>query len=76
MDIWQTDKLVLFIAFVVPGFVALKTYELLIPRAPRESAQQLIDAVQEPVPLDARRFGTRLAFKALSLALGRIVRTC
>jgi hypothetical protein len=45
MDLWQTDKLVLFVAFVVPGFVALKTYELLVPRAARDSAQQVIDAV-------------------------------
>jgi len=29
MDIWSADKLLLFIAFVVPGFVPLKTYALL-----------------------------------------------
>lgn len=45
MDIWETDKLLLFIAFVVPGFISLKTYELLFPRAPKKSADQLIDAV-------------------------------
>jgi hypothetical protein len=45
MDIWEADKLVLFIAFVVPGFISLKTYELLFPRVSRDSAQQLIDAV-------------------------------
>lgn len=45
MDIWETNKLVLFIAFVVPGFISLKAYELLVPRATKESAQQLIDAV-------------------------------
>lgn len=45
MDIWETDKLVLFIAFVVPGFISLKTYALLFPRAYRSSADQLIDAV-------------------------------
>lgn len=45
MDIWETDKLLLFIAFVVPGFISLKTYELLFPRAPKSSADQLIDAV-------------------------------
>jgi hypothetical protein len=45
MDIWETNKLVLFIAFVVPGFVSLKTYDLLFPRTTRETSQQLIDAV-------------------------------
>lgn len=45
MDIWEANKLVLFIAFVVPGFISLKTYALLFPRAPRSSAEQLIDAV-------------------------------
>lgn len=45
MDIWTVDKLVLFIAFIVPGFVSLKAYELLAPRVTKESTQQLIDAV-------------------------------
>ena len=45
MDIWEANKLLLFIAFVVPGFISLKAYELLVPRVSKESAQQLIDAV-------------------------------
>jgi hypothetical protein len=45
MDLWDANKLVLFIAFVVPGFVSLKAYELLVPRVAKDSAQQLIDAV-------------------------------
>lgn len=45
MDIWEADKLLLFITFVVPGFISLKAYELLTPRAPKKSADQLIDAV-------------------------------
>lgn len=45
MDIWDANKLLLFIGFVIPGFVTLKTYELLLPAASKESAQQLIDAV-------------------------------
>lgn len=45
MDIWETNKLILFIAFVVPGFVSLKTYELLFTGSPKEASQQLIDAV-------------------------------
>lgn len=45
MDIWNADKLLLFIAFVIPGFVSLKTYGLLFPAAPKESDKQLVDAV-------------------------------
>ncbi|MDX2028230.1 MAG: DUF6338 family protein [Alphaproteobacteria bacterium] len=45
IDIWETHKLLTFIAFVIPGFVSLKTYELLFPHAPKDSAKQLIDAV-------------------------------
>ncbi len=45
MDIWDSNKLLLFIAFVIPGFVSLKTYELLFPAATKESDKLLIDAV-------------------------------
>lgn len=45
MDIWEADKLVLFIAFVVPGFISLKTYALLQPTQVKDTSQQLIDAV-------------------------------
>lgn len=45
MDIWEANKLALFVAFVIPGFVSLKAYELLFLSAPKDSASQLIDAV-------------------------------
>lgn len=45
MDIWDINKLLLFIGFVIPGFISLKVYELLFPSATKESAKQLIDAV-------------------------------
>jgi len=45
MDIWQTEKLALFIAFVIPGFISIKVYELLYPGVPRDSSKQLVDAV-------------------------------
>lgn len=45
MDIWAADKLVLFLAFVIPGFLSLKTYAVLGLRAPRDSSQQLVDAI-------------------------------
>ena len=45
MNIWEDDKLIIFIAFVIPGFVALKTYELLFPSERRDSSKQIVDAV-------------------------------
>jgi len=45
MDIWDDNKLVLFIAFVIPGFISLKVYEAFSLQPQRDSSQQLIDAV-------------------------------
>lgn len=45
MDIWEIDKLFLFIAFVIPGFISLKFYQLLYPGVLRNASDQLVDAV-------------------------------
>jgi hypothetical protein len=45
VDFLDADKFVLFIFFVVPGFVCLKTYQVLTPARVRDAAQQLVDAV-------------------------------
>ena len=45
MEIWEGNKLVLFIAFVIPGFVSLKTYDLLLPSSYQDSAKRLVDAI-------------------------------
>lgn len=45
MNIWETDKLILFLLFVIPGFISLKTYELLTPNEQKDSSKQLIDAI-------------------------------
>ncbi len=45
MDIWELDKLVLFIAFVIPGFISIKVYDLLIPTNKLDSSKILIDAI-------------------------------
>ena len=45
MSIWEENKLILFIAFVVPGFIAIKVYELLSPSRYTDSSKQIIDAV-------------------------------
>lgn len=45
MDIWESSKLILFIAFVVPGFVSLKCYEVLCSKPQKDASSQLIDAI-------------------------------
>lgn len=45
MEIWEADKLVLFIAFVIPGFISIKCYQLFYPGVLRNASDQLIDAV-------------------------------
>src|SRR5262245_24807589 len=45
MDIWEVDKLVLLIIFVIPGFIALKMYELIFPAEDKDSSKQIIDSV-------------------------------
>jgi hypothetical protein len=45
MNIWDENKLFLFIAFVVPGFIAIKIYDLISPSRPVDSSKKIIDAV-------------------------------
>ncbi|MCX2781528.1 DUF6338 family protein [Microbulbifer thermotolerans] len=45
MNIWEEDKLLVFIAFVIPGFVAIKAYELFFPSQRMDSSKQVVDAV-------------------------------
>lgn len=46
MNIFDQDKLILFLMFVIPGFVCLKTYELISPSTTiRDSSKQIVDAV-------------------------------
>lgn len=45
MDIWELDKFILFFAFVIPGFISIKAYQLLFPGTEKESSGQLIDAI-------------------------------
>ena len=45
MDIWDENKLLIFIAFVIPGFISIKIYNLLFPGVARSSSEQVIDAV-------------------------------
>lgn len=45
MDIWELDKLVIFIAFVIPGFISIKCYQLMFPGTERPTSELLVDAV-------------------------------
>lgn len=45
MDILEVDKLVLFIAFVIPGFISIKAYQLFSPMVEPPASEQLIDAI-------------------------------
>lgn len=45
MNIWEIDKLFLFIGFVIPGFISIKLFELLFPAQVKDSSKQIVDAV-------------------------------
>lgn len=45
MDVWNINALALFIGFVIPGFISLKTYQLVFPGESRSSDKLLIDAI-------------------------------
>jgi len=45
LNIWEVDKLFLFIAFVIPGFISIKAFELLYPSQIRDGSKQIVDAV-------------------------------
>lgn len=45
MDLWNADKLLLFIVFVIPGFLLLKANAVLGLEPPADSSKQIVDAV-------------------------------
>lgn len=45
MDIWSSDKLTLFIMFIVPGFISIKIYDLLYPSSEKSKTKSIIDCV-------------------------------
>ncbi|MBH8611962.1 hypothetical protein I4N56_014255 [Pseudomonas mohnii] len=73
MDIWEVDKLVLFIAFVVPGFISLKTYALLQPTQVKDTSQQLIDAIAYSSVNYALLIGPIYAVEQLELSISHPV---
>jgi hypothetical protein len=45
MDIWQSDKLAIFLVMFVPGFISLKVWDLLVPSERRDFSKSIVEAV-------------------------------
>jgi hypothetical protein len=45
MDIWNVDKLALFLIFFLPGFISMKVYDLMVPAEPRDFTKSLFEAI-------------------------------
>lgn len=45
MDIWESSKIIIFIAFVIPGFVCIKVYNLFYPSQEKDVSLTLISSV-------------------------------
>jgi len=45
MNIWDEHKLLLFLLFVIPGFISLKIYDHLIPSKDRDTSKIIVDVV-------------------------------
>ncbi|MFO0795308.1 MAG: DUF6338 family protein [Candidatus Brocadiaceae bacterium] len=45
MDIWQIDKVILFLIFFIPGFISIKIYELLVPSKQRDYSKSLFEVI-------------------------------
>jgi len=45
MDIWEVEKLELFLIFFIPGFISVKVYDLLIPKERRDFSSSIYEIV-------------------------------
>jgi len=45
MDIWQIDRLVLFLVFFIPGFISIKVFNLLYPSERKDFSKFLLEAI-------------------------------
>ena len=45
MDIWDIDKLFLFLVFILPGFISLVVYDFLIPSIKRDFSKSIIEII-------------------------------
>lgn len=44
-DLLDMNKLLLFIVFIIPGFISIKVYSLLVPSIEKDSSKLVIDAI-------------------------------
>lgn len=71
MDLWEIDKLALFIAFVIPGFISIKAYQLAFPGTERATSDQLVDAIA----YSSINYAL-LIFPIISIESGTLKETC
>jgi hypothetical protein len=45
MDIWQVNKLILFLIFFIPGFLSLKVYDWLVATERRDFSKSLFEVI-------------------------------
>ena len=45
MDIWEPEKILLFLAFFMPGFISIKVYELRIATKKRNFTDSVLEAI-------------------------------
>lgn len=45
MDVWQIDKLILFLILFIPGFISIKVYDLLVPGERRDFSKSLYEVI-------------------------------
>lgn len=45
MNIWNINSILIFVAFVIPGFISIKIYEMLIPGPYSGSNEKIVDAI-------------------------------
>lgn len=45
MNIWEIDKVFLFLVLVLPGFISMKVYDLIIAGEKRDFSKSLIEAI-------------------------------
>jgi len=45
MNIWEPNKLLLFLIFFIPGFISLKIYDLIIPGERRDFSKLLLEVL-------------------------------
>ena len=45
MDIWEPEKIILFLAFFMPGFISIKVYELIVATKHRDFSNSVLEAI-------------------------------